>query len=150
MVNFFLRREQTKRTKVTYRNVNASSSSKHAADTPSQDDSFVPNHVAQCRRLSELSIQKAPQNQLQHRHQPVLPDSSPSYRIQKEPGVLLAKNMRLSSAEERRKKQMSPSAAKPPRYSRIIKRVLERYDPSQNQVRSRMPVTQNVTKGVLA
>jgi len=103
------------------------------------------SHALQCRKLSELSITKAPQ------HSPHFKHAQNCWRPND--GFRPRENIKLRSAEERGRKtssQISASPLKRTGYKQFIKRVLEHYDPSQNQIRSRGISHDLNSKGLVA
>ena len=116
-------------------------------------------HTIQCKKLAELSIQKATRYSHQQKFLNInngnIQFSASSWMPQD--ALLPREKIKLRSAEERRRRciiqQQPQSSLKKASgikggggggegergYSQIIKRVLEHYDPSRNQVRTRMP-----------
>ena len=109
-----------------------------------ENDRFVQiqNHALQCRKLSELSISKATRH---YKHQKYMdPGWMPHDAMPPRESI------KLRSPEERRRRTSTQSLKKTTQgYNHIIKRVLEHYDPSKNQVRARI-ANELTVKGLVA
>ena len=120
---------------------------RHNHGTPSEANKPpLSSHALQCRKLSELSITKAPQHSPHYKH--VQTGWRPN------DGFRPRENIKLRSAEERRRKASGQinvsSPLKKTGYKQLIKRVLEHYDPSQNQIRSGGISHDVISKGLVA
>jgi len=117
-------------------------------------------HTIQCKKLAELSIQKA----TRYSHQQKFSNNQyPAPGWMPHDALPPRESIKLRSAEERRRRRTiqhpSPSlkTTNGGGYSQIIKRVLEHYDPSRNQVRTSHHTSQQQhpggvlsTKGLVA
>lgn len=140
-------------------NNNHSPSNKNHSNSHNNQELY--QHTIQCKKLAELSIQKA----TRYSHQQKFANSNNANNQYSASGWMPHDalpprgNIKLRSAEERRRRRIiqhpSPSlktteSGNGGGYSQIIKRVLEHYDPSRNLVRTSRTQQQHHPGGALS